>query len=349
VSPEEKNVAATTLLKWTQEKCDSLAIKPDTKHKGQHFLVDREIRDRLVAQVPYRPVIEIGPGLGILTRSLVSRGLPITAIEIDRCFGPVLELLTRECSNLRVIFGNALKVDFFQIAQQMQAGPEGVWLVGALPYQLLEPLMLKLARKEEERAVIAGITFLISERSAQEVSKDRPPRGKLSILTSSMFEKTSIETGIDKHCFWPPPRTTSAIVSLRALVPQELVNPPTRFLWQRLFAKPGAKIKNTLREGLIELWRSRESLTIDKKSANRRERKRTKETLRQFRGPAKRVIEEWTLQDTRVRRGIMTKKQARDLIEQLGLDKNLLEKSVEQLNATELKLLDEALFRVFPP
>jgi len=244
-----------SLLSWTKATLQKLSLKPDLKHKGQHFLVDKNLGKFLISQLPELPIIEIGSGLGAITGFLVQRNLPVVAVEIDRRFEPILAPLQEKYSNLKVIFANVLKVDFSQIEKEFKFKNK-VWLTGNLPYQLVEPLLLKLVRNPKEREVIAGATFLISERSAREMGKLKPPRGKLGILATSLFNFQLIKVGIGKENFWPPSRTSSAIVKLTKLKPKELYSSPSRFLWYRLFTHPRSKVKNSLREGLVILFQT---------------------------------------------------------------------------------------------
>lgn len=260
-------------------------------------MVSEEVRNQFLSRIPCLPIIEIGPGLGVITEPMAKRGLPIMVVEIDRRFAPVLLPLQKRYPNLTVVFANALKINFRQEGEKLRVGKEGVWLVGALPYQLVEPLMLKLARNPEEKRVIAGATLLVSERSARQMIKERPPRAKLGMLTTSLFKPRLVKMGIDKSNFWPQPRTRSAIIELTGWGQGELLVQPANFLWRYLFSHSRAKIKNALREGLIA-WQQ----------------------------------------------GGLTKNQARSLIVQLNLPDQLLNKSTEQLNRSELEKLDQALF-----
>ncbi len=325
------------------KQLEKWGLASETKTLSQYFLVNKKIKDQLLVSIPYVPLIEIGPGPGILTKPLAKRGLPIAAIEIDHRFQLPLQKLEERYPNLRVVFANALKVDFSDLAREIGTDEEGVWLVGNLPYQLTEPLMLKLARFPQERKDIAGATFLISERTANEMVKNSFPRGKIGIVTKAIFDVEEVASGIEKDSFYPKPRTKSALVVLRKLNEEEAVASVNRFVWQSLFAKPGAKVKNALREAIINLWRERERSVLDKRLANRRERRRARETLGRLKGSVSSVIEKWKSQQGEEKGGVMTKNKARQLIEELALPDRLLEQSVEQLNTTELEKLDRAL------
>ncbi len=325
----------SSLISSTRNICEDLGIRPNTEHWGQHFLVDKEIRDQLVERVPSMPVVEIGPGLGVLTEPLVQRGLPITAVEIDRRFEPVLQALQEKYPHLQVVFANVLKMDFSRLAKVM--GEKRIWLMGALPYQLLEPLMLKLVRRRGESEVVAGATFLISQRSARAITKNQPPRVKLGLLAASLFDSYLVREKIGRESFWPQPQTQSAIVHLTQRSDRELAGRPVDFVWRFLFAHPRAKVENALREAFIALHRVRTSITVDKRMSHRRDRRRAKAELRKFNGLVERRedIESKTF---------LTKNRSRALVDQLKLPERIRQLSVEQLDSMALEDLDRALF-----
>ena len=325
----------SNLISSTRNVCENLGIRPNTEHWGQHFLVDKEVRDRLVERVPPMPVVEIGPGLGVLTEPLAQRDLPITAVEIDRRFEPVLQTLQKKYPHLQIVFANVLKIDFSRFAKAM--GEKQIWLTGALPYQLLEPLMLKLIRRRGESEVVAGATFLISQRSAWAITKSQPPRAKLSLLAASLFNSYLVREKIGRENFWPQPRTQSAIIHLTRCSDRELVARPVDFIWRFLFAHPRARVENALREAFIVLHQVQTSITVDKRMFHRRDRRRAKARLRKFNGP----VGQW---EDNKGGAFLTKNRSRALVDQLGISERIRQLSVEQLDNMALEDLDQVLF-----
>ena len=296
-----------SLLNQIIKTCQKLDLKPDVIFAGQYFIIDLDLRNKLVNATPHLPLIEIGPGLGTLTEPLAKRSQPIIAIEIDSRLKPILLPLQEKYPNLLLIFANVLKISFHQLKKNLRATKMSFWLVGNLPYQLVEPLILKLAQNPKEREVIAGAVFLVSERSGQEMVKKKPPRTKLGILSNSFFQPQLVETGIEKTSFWPPPRTRPAIIKLTKKGLKELMSLPPDFIWHYLFEHTRAKIKNALREAIIAFFR----------------------------------------QQPGSRNKPFTKNQARKIINDFNLPTQMLEKSVEQLNQEELNLVDKVLFSFF--
>ena len=249
------------LLAKTKRLCAQWGITPDTNNKGQHFLVSTKIRNLFLRYVPNRPIIEIGPGCGVFTEPLAKRNKGLATIEIDPRFAPLLTPLAKKY-RFQLFFTNTLKVNFGQIIRQISFAPLSVWLVGSPPYQLMEPLLLKLSRQPREYQFLAGATFLLSQRTAQAMSRSQPPRTKLSILAISLLTSRIIKQEIGPENFWPAPRTKSAIIQLKRR--QRLAS--FHFLWLYLLQHPRAKTENALREALIALA-SQKKQTLTKNQA----------------------------------------------------------------------------------
>jgi 16S rRNA A1518/A1519 N6-dimethyltransferase RsmA/KsgA/DIM1 with predicted DNA glycosylase/AP lyase activity len=203
--------------------------------------------------------------------------------------------------------------------------------------------MMKWVKHPDDLYSIAGATFLVSQQSAQEMTRNSPPRRKLGILTNALFQTRIVKTNIEKRSFWPRPRTTSAIVKLVVKSPEELSAP--NFLWYYLLSRPGWKVKNALREGLIS-WSQKQQRRIGyEKPRKKRERQLIKEQLRKMRGSAEKVIHAFAEELSYSHRGsILAKNQARESISKLELPTRLLETQISQLDGTGIERIDKAVF-----
>src|SRR5512136_3119995 len=126
-----------------REVLRSLGVRADKRH-GQHFLVDESIAHRQVEFAAIRRderVLEIGAGLGVLTRILSEKSRNVTAIEMDRRFCRYLE---REVHGVRIVEGDALKV----------ALPPFDVVVSNLPYEISSPITFRLLENRFDRAVL---------------------------------------------------------------------------------------------------------------------------------------------------------------------------------------------------
>jgi 16S rRNA (adenine1518-N6/adenine1519-N6)-dimethyltransferase len=176
------------------------------KEFGQHFLVDENILGvigRLAELDPADVVLEIGPGLGVLTRYLAERVAMVHAVEIDRSLEPHLPTLP----NVRLLFGDALRVDLASLA------PAPRKLVSNLPYNVATPIVVESLdglRSVELWCVmvqreVADRFFAVPGTKAY---------GAVSVLVQLAAERTGFHA-VSPTVFRPPPKVDSALVAFR--------------------------------------------------------------------------------------------------------------------------------------
>ncbi|HBK09050.1 MAG TPA: 16S rRNA (adenine(1518)-N(6)/adenine(1519)-N(6))-dimethyltransferase [Acetobacteraceae bacterium] len=178
---------------------------------GQHFLLDGNLTDRIVREagdLAGRHVIEVGPGPGGLTRSLLSTAAhDITAIELDRrAIGAVSELAETANGRLKVIEGDALSVDMASLV------PTPRQIIANLPYNVASPLLVGWLRKA---ASFERLTLMFQQEVAERIcaEADTPAYGRLSVLTQWTCD-ARIVMRLPPGAFTPPPKVWSAVVSL---------------------------------------------------------------------------------------------------------------------------------------
>ena len=178
---------------------------------GQHFLLDGNLTDRIVREagdLTGRHVIEVGPGPGGLTRSLLeSAAATVTAIELDRrAIGAMTELAAVAGGRLRVIEGDALSID----AASLVPAPRHV--IANLPYNVASPLLVRWLR---HAAAFERLTLMFQQEVAERICApaDTPAYGRLSVLTQWTCD-AHIVMRLPPAAFTPPPKVWSAVVSL---------------------------------------------------------------------------------------------------------------------------------------
>jgi 16S rRNA (adenine1518-N6/adenine1519-N6)-dimethyltransferase len=178
---------------------------------GQHFLLDGNLTDRIVREagdLTGRHVIEVGPGPGGLTRSLLaSAAASITAIELDRrAFGAMTELAEVAGGRLRVIEGDALSIDTASLV------PAPRQIIANLPYNVASPLLVAWLR---QAASFERLTVMFQQEVAERIcaEPDTPAYGRLSVLTQWTCD-ARIVMRLPPGAFTPPPKVSSAVVSL---------------------------------------------------------------------------------------------------------------------------------------
>jgi 16S rRNA (adenine1518-N6/adenine1519-N6)-dimethyltransferase len=176
------------------------------KELGQHFLVDENILGvigRLAELSADDVVLEIGPGLGVLTRYLADRVAFIHAVEIDRSLEPRLPRLP----NVRLEFGDALRLDLAGL------DPPPVKLVSNLPYNVATPIVV------ESLAGLPSVDrwCVMVQREVADRFFARPGTkayGAVSVLVQLATERTGLHP-VSRTVFRPPPNEDSALVAFR--------------------------------------------------------------------------------------------------------------------------------------
>ena len=185
------------------------------KRFGQHFLVDRGVIEDIVGAInplPGQALVEIGPGLGAMTRPLQQRCQALTVIELDRDLAGRL----RHEPGLTVIEADVLKVDFSALAAT--AG-QPLRVVGNLPYNISTPILFHLLESTQANVhAIADQHFMLQREVVQRIcaapgSKDY---GRLTVMLQWRYR---VETVLDvaPEAFEPPPRVHSAVIRMRPL------------------------------------------------------------------------------------------------------------------------------------
>ena len=193
----------TDLLKILSE----FNIKP-SKKLGQNFLVDDNLLDFIVRTAGITAednVIEVGPGLGVLTKKLVDTAKQVIAIEFDsRLYQYIRKNIVAD--NFRIIENDALKVDFNELCSNNIN-----WrLIANLPYSITTPL---LARFSEMKNPPEDMLFLLQKESADrfEAKPSTKEYGAITVKIQSIFD-VKIVRKVSPGVFFPQPQVTSAIV-----------------------------------------------------------------------------------------------------------------------------------------
>ena len=185
-----------------------MSVRPK-KQLGQHFLADENILDvieRLAELGPADVVLEVGPGLGVLTRRLADRVGHVHAVELDRSLGPHLaELAARD--NVELHWGDALALDLAEL------DPAPTKLVANLPYNVATPIVAEsLAGLPSVRHWTVMVQREVADRFFAEPSTKA--YGSVSVLVQLAAERTGFHP-VSRTVFRPPPNVDSALVAFR--------------------------------------------------------------------------------------------------------------------------------------
>ncbi len=183
-------------------------VKPK-KNLGQHFLVDLDIARRIADTVdacPDIPVLEIGPGMGVLTQYLVTKPREVKAVEIDR------ESVAYLHANFPSLRENIIGEDFLKMdLRQIFDGRQFV-LTSNYPYDISSQIFFKML---DNRDLIPCCTGMIQREVAQRMASapGNKSYGILSVLMQAWYHVEYLFT-VDEHVFNPPPKVKSAVIRM---------------------------------------------------------------------------------------------------------------------------------------
>lgn len=177
---------------------------------GQNFLIDRNIRDLLLkaADVSRRDtVLEIGPGLGVLTEALLATAGRVVAVEKDKRLAAFLRSRLGEAHGLELVRADMLDLDVSSIA-----GSGDVKVVANLPYSVGTRILMDLVTSEgPPSCIVVTVQHEVAQRlTAKEGSRTY---GLASVWTRLAYDADVVKT-VSPSCFWPRPEVTSAIVAM---------------------------------------------------------------------------------------------------------------------------------------
>ena len=224
-----------------------------SKALGQNFLFDEQLLDRIAAvpgDLDGKSVLEVGPGPGGLTRALLRAGANVTAIEMDRrCLPALAELAEAYPGKLRVIEGDALKLDHGEVM-----GGKPFAVLSNLPYNVGTALFTRWMGGEEWPPQWTSLTLMFQQEVAQRIVSPVgfSAYGRLAVLAQWRAE-ARLAMKVHRSAFTPPPKVMSAIVhvapasmpkdvSARVLerVTEAAFGQRRKMLRQSLKAMPGA-------------------------------------------------------------------------------------------------------------
>ena len=179
------------------------------KRFGQHFLTDGAIIESIVDAInpqPNDPMVEIGPGLAALTQPLVERLGMLNVIELDRD----LALRLREHPHLNVIESDVLRVDFTQLAADLNVSKLRV--VGNLPYNISSPILFHLLAHV---AVVQDQHFMLQKEVIDRMvaKPSTSDYSRLSVMLQWRYDMQDV-LFVPPKSFDPPPRVDSAVVRM---------------------------------------------------------------------------------------------------------------------------------------
>ncbi len=234
-----------TSRRGVREVLAALGVR-SSRRLGQNFLVEPAALARILEAADLKPddaVLEVGPGLGVLTGELLRRAGRVVAVEIDR----------RLCAWLRERFAHSphftlVENDILRVAPGELMGRSPYLVVANLPYAITSAALRHLL---EARPKPVRLVVMVQWEVARRLTAT-PPEMSLLALSVQYYAHPEIVARVPAGCFYPIPRVDSAVVRLEVYAQPRLSMPPETFfcLAHAAFAHPRQQIGKTLSAGL---------------------------------------------------------------------------------------------------
>lgn len=223
------------------------------KDRGQNFLAHPAVARDIVRLADLKAddrVLEIGPGLGALTRPMLEAGCNVVAIELDRGLAQVLEtdLLPQFPRQLTIIQKDVLKVSWTALAEEQG---QGFCVVGNLPYQISSPVLLKIL---DERSAVTQAVLMFQKELAQRLTAGPGTKdyGRLSVLLGYYVHLERL-MDLGPEAFHPRPKVHSTVLKLTF---KDSPQPPLRSdrLFRQVLAAAFSRRRKTLKNSLTSAF-----------------------------------------------------------------------------------------------
>ena len=203
-----------------------------SKSLGQNFLSDKNIIDAIIQGSDIGPddlVIEIGPGMGVLTAAAAEEAGKVVAIEIDKNLIPILKETLFLYDNIEVINADVMKTDLNAIVEEHHKLGGKVRIIGNLPYYITTPIVMKLL---EDRVPADSITIMMQKEVADRI-KAQPGGKDCGAITVAVNFYCTVHhvANAPKEVFVPRPKVDSTVIrlDLRKEPPVDLIDEKTFF------------------------------------------------------------------------------------------------------------------------
>ncbi|WP_099092344.1 16S rRNA (adenine(1518)-N(6)/adenine(1519)-N(6))-dimethyltransferase RsmA [Dehalogenimonas formicexedens] len=206
---------AASLMSETRALLDRYNLSA-RKGLGQNFLIDRGVLDKIIAAAGISrsdTIIEVGPGLGVLTRALAGRAGKVIAVEVDRGMAALLRETMSGLSNVDIVERDILETKIEELV-----GGEDFKVVANLPYYITSPVLrhfLESARQPSRLVVMV-------QREVAKQIVAQPPEMSLLSVAIQFYASPRIVTHVPAGAFYPPPKVSSAVLRLEVLPQRRL-------------------------------------------------------------------------------------------------------------------------------
>lgn len=187
------------------------------KSLGQNFLINPTVCPKMAesaVQCGEEGVLEIGPGIGVLTAELGKLAEKVVSIELDERLRPVLAETLSEYDNIEVVFGDAMKLDLKSIINEKFDGKK-VSVCANLPYYITSPIIMNLL---ESRLPFSSITVMVQKEAAERICAKVGSRESGAVTVAVRYYcEPEVLFNVSRGSFMPAPNVDSAVIRLKVL------------------------------------------------------------------------------------------------------------------------------------
>ena len=186
-----------------------------SKGLGQNFLINPSVCPRMAEQCgadARTGVLEIGPGIGVLTAELARRARKVAAVELDDRLLPVLDETLRDFDNVRVVHGDVMKLDLAALIAECFADCEKVAVCANLLYYITSPVIMTLL---ESRLPVSAVTVMVQKEAADRLCAEVGSRESGAVTVAvHYYAEPELLFKVSRGSFMPPPNVDSAVIRL---------------------------------------------------------------------------------------------------------------------------------------
>lgn len=223
-----------------------------SKALGQNFLINPSVCPRMAELSGAGEgvgVIEIGPGIGVLTNELCQLADKVVAVELDKRLIPVLGETLAEYDNVKVINADVLELDLNRLIEDEFSGMEVV-ICANLPYYITSPVIMKLL---EDKLPVTAITVMVQKEAAQRICAPVGSRESGAVTVSvNYYAEPSLQFHVSAGSFMPAPKVDSAVIRLDVRKEPPVITDEEKFfkVVKAAFSQRRKVISNSLSSGL---------------------------------------------------------------------------------------------------
>ena len=187
-----------------------------SKALGQNFLIDSDVCPHMAQELNADKdtgVIEVGPGIGVLTKELCAVSGKVVSIELDKRLLPVLEETLADCDNLELVHADAMKLDLKKLIDEKFNGCKSVKVCANIPYYITSPVIMTLL---ESRLDIDEIVVMVQKEAGERLCAEIGSREAGAVTVAvNYYADSEVLFEVGREAYVPSPKVDSVVIRLK--------------------------------------------------------------------------------------------------------------------------------------